>query len=119
MSETDHGPLPTSKIELAAAMINGSPIYVKFPVLARRLQDLSSTFIYYLYYPHYYYPVKSQALVIILLSLFVSKPGKICLSNSIYCFLMTSSSAVCSEFTHSPFTIMVRVKQMFNYFELF
>ena len=52
MSETDPGPLPTYKMELAVAIINGSHIYVKSPVLARRLPDLSSTFIYHLYYPH-------------------------------------------------------------------
>ena len=49
MPETDPGPLPTSKMELAVTIINGSPIYAKSPVLARRLQDLSSTFIYHLY----------------------------------------------------------------------
>ena len=42
MSETDLGPLLTSKMELAVAIINGSPIYVKSLVLARRLPDLSS-----------------------------------------------------------------------------
>ena len=119
MSETDPGPLPTSKMELAVTIINGSPIYAKFPALASRLPDLSSTFIYHQYYPHYCYPIKSPALAIILLSLlylFASKLGKICTCNSIYSFLMTSSSLVCSEFNHSPFTIMVRVKRIiFNY----
>ena len=66
MSETDPGPLPISKMELAATIINGSPIYAKSTVLARRLPDLSSTFIYHLYYPHYCYSVKSPALAIIL-----------------------------------------------------
>ena len=42
MSETDPGPLPTSKMKLAGTIINGSPAYVKSPVLARRLPDLSS-----------------------------------------------------------------------------
>ena len=32
----------SSKMELAVAIINGSPIYAKSPVLARRLPDLSS-----------------------------------------------------------------------------
>ena len=41
MSETDSRPLPTSKMALAVT-INGSPIYAKSPVLARRLPDLSS-----------------------------------------------------------------------------
>ena len=123
MSETDPGPLPTSKMELAVTIINGSPIYAKFPVLASRLPDLSSTFIYHQYYPYYCYPVKSPALAIILLNLlylFASKLGKIYTCNSIYSFLMTSSSLVCSEFNHSPFTIMVRVKRIiFNYSNFF
>ena len=42
MSETDPGPLPTFKMELAATIIKGSPIYAKSPVLARSLPDLSS-----------------------------------------------------------------------------
>ena len=33
MSETDPGPLPTSKMELSVT-INGSHIYAKFPILA-------------------------------------------------------------------------------------
>ena len=93
MSEIDPGPLPISKMKLAVT-INGSPIYAKFPVLTRRLPDLSSTFFYHLHYPHYYYPVKSPALAIILISLlylFASKPGKICTRNSIDSFLITSS----------------------------
>ena len=49
MSETDPGPLPTSKMELAVTIINGSPIYAKSPVLTRGLPDLSSAFIYHLY----------------------------------------------------------------------
>ena len=32
----------SSKMELAVTIINGSPIYAKSPVLARRLPDLSS-----------------------------------------------------------------------------
>ena len=42
MSETDPGPLPASKMELAVTIIDGSPIYPKSPVLARRLPHLSS-----------------------------------------------------------------------------
>ena len=45
MSETDPGPLPTSKMELeelAVTIIKASRIYAKSPVLARRLPDLSS-----------------------------------------------------------------------------
>ena len=42
MSETDPGPLPISKMELAVTIINGFPVYAKFLVLARRLLDLSS-----------------------------------------------------------------------------
>ena len=40
MSETDLGALPTSKRELAITIINGSLIYAKSPVLARRLPHL-------------------------------------------------------------------------------
>ena len=123
MSETAPGSLPTSKMELAVTIINGSPLYTKSPVLAMRLPDLSSTFIYHLYYPHYCYPVKPPALAVILLIpfyLFASNSGKIYTRNSIDSFLRTSSSVVCSEFNDSPFTIMVRVKRiMFNYFEFF
>ena len=42
MSETDPGHLPTSKMELAVTIINGSPIYAKSPILVRRLPHLSS-----------------------------------------------------------------------------
>ena len=42
MSEIDPGPLPTSKMEFAVTIINGSPIYAKSPVLTRRLLHLSS-----------------------------------------------------------------------------
>ena len=95
----------------------------KSRVMARRLPDLSSTFIYHLCYPHYCYPVISPALATILLSLlylFASKSGKICTHNSIYSFLITSSSAVCSAFNNSPFTIIARVKRIiFNYFNFF
>ena len=42
MSDTDPDPLPTSKMELALTIINGSPIYVKSPVLARKLSGLWS-----------------------------------------------------------------------------
>ena len=42
MSETDLGPLPTSKMELAVTIINGSSIYVNSPLLASRFQHLSS-----------------------------------------------------------------------------
>ena len=41
MSETDPGRLPTSKMEPAVTIINGSPIYAKSPVLAWRLLHLS------------------------------------------------------------------------------
>ena len=120
MLETDSGPLSTTKMELAVTIINGSPIHAKFPILVRRLLDLSSIFIYHLYYPHYCYPVKSPVLAIILLSLLylvASKQGKICTCNFIYSFLIISSSVVCSEFNHSPFSIMVRVKRIiFKYF---
>ena len=94
MSEIDSGPLLISKMELAVTMITVSPIYAKSPVSTRRLPDLSSTFIYHLYYPHYRYPVTSPALAIIFLSLlylFTSKPGKIFTRNSIGSFLITSS----------------------------
>ena len=92
MSETDPGPLPTYKTELSVTIINGSPIYAKSPVLARILPDLSSKFIYHIYYPHCY-PVKSPALALIflnLLYLFASKPGKIFTHNSIDSFFRTS-----------------------------
>ena len=42
MYETDPGPLPTSKMELAVTIIKDSPMYVKSLVLARRLPDLLS-----------------------------------------------------------------------------
>ena len=42
MSEEDPGPLSTSKMELAVTIINGSPIYSRLSVLAKRLPDLSS-----------------------------------------------------------------------------
>ena len=42
MSETDPGPLPTSKMKLAVRIFNGSPIYAKSPAMDRRLLDLSS-----------------------------------------------------------------------------
>ena len=42
MSETDPDPLLTSKMEPAVTVINGYPLHVKSPVLARRLPDLSS-----------------------------------------------------------------------------
>ena len=126
MSETDSCLLPTSMIELAVTIINGSPIYAKSLVLARRISDFSSIIVNIIVYttlPHYCYPVKSPALAIILFSLLcllTSKPGKICTHNSIDSFLITSSSVVCSEFNHSLFTIMVRVKRIiFNYFEFF
>ena len=37
------GPLPTSKMELAVTITNGSPTYTKSTLLTRRLPDLSST----------------------------------------------------------------------------
>ena len=121
MSETDPGSLPASKMQLSVTIINGSPTYPKYPVLARRLPNISSTFTYYLHYLYYCYPIKSSALIILLSLLyhFASKPGKICTRNSIDSFLVTCS-VVCSEFNHSPFTITVRVKRIiFNYFEFF
>ena len=55
-----------------------------------------------------------------LLYLFAFKPGKIYNRNSIDSFLITSSSVICSEFNHSPFTIMVRVKPIiFYYFKFY
>ena len=55
----------------------------------------------------------------LLISLFASKPGMICIRNSIDSFLITSSLVVCSEFNNSSFTIMVRVKRItFNYFNI-
>ena len=45
MYETDPGPLPVSKMEFAVTIINGSPIYAKSLVLARRPPDLSTAFI--------------------------------------------------------------------------
>ena len=121
MSETGLGPLPTSKMQLFVAITNGSPTYAKYPVLARRLPNVSSTFTYYLHYLYYCYPIKSSALIILLrlLYFFASKPGKIYTRNSIDSILITSS-VVCSEFNHSPFTIMVKVKRIiFNYFVFF
>ena len=64
MSETNPGPLQQSKIKFAVTRINGAFIYAKSPALATRIPDLSSTFIYHLYYPHYCCPVKSAALAI-------------------------------------------------------
>ena len=80
MSETDPGPLPTSKMGLSLTIIIGSTIYAKSPVFSRR----HSAFI--TYYPQYCYPVKFPALSIVFLSLLyllASKPGKICTHNSI------------------------------------
>ena len=91
MPEIDPGPLPIDGAYLS--IINGSPIYTKSPVLAKRLSDLSSTFVI-IYITYYCYQVKSPALAIILVSLlyhFASKPGKICTRNSIDSFLITSS----------------------------
>ena len=42
MSQTDPDPLLTSILKLAVTIINGSPIYPKPPVLARRPGVLSS-----------------------------------------------------------------------------
>ena len=44
MSETDPGPLPTSNMKLSVTIINGSPIYAKSPVLARRFPDIKFKF---------------------------------------------------------------------------
>ena len=79
MSETDPRPLPTSKMELMAPPYTPSLPY--WPGESR---------IYHLLPIYYCYPVKSPALAIIVLSLlylFASKPGKICTRNSIYSFL--------------------------------
>ena len=46
------------------------------------------------------------------LYLFASKPGKICTRNPKDSFLITSSSVVCSDFNHSPFTLMVKVNNI-------
>ena len=64
MYETDPGPLPTSKMQLAVTIINGSPMQVS------RIGQETGSFI--IYYPHYCYRVKSPASAIILLSLFIS-----------------------------------------------
>ena len=99
---------------------------VKSPALAIMLLSLLYLFASKsgkIYYPHYCYPVRSPALAIILLNLlylFASRPGKICTLNFIDSFWITSFPVVCSEFNHSPFTIMVRVKGIiFNYFEFY
>ena len=42
MYERDLGRLTTSKMEPAVTIINGSPIYAKSPILARRPPHLSS-----------------------------------------------------------------------------
>ena len=55
MSETDPGPLSTSKMDFAVIIIDDSPIYAESPVLARTLLRLSS--------------VKLPVLAMILLSL--------------------------------------------------
>ena len=98
MSETDPGPLPTYNMELGVTIINGSPY---MPSLSYCQETPGFT----IYYPQYCYPVKSPALAaIILLSLlylFASKPGKICTHNSIDSFLITSSSVTCSKFNYS------------------
>ena len=47
MSETDPGRLPTSKMELAIIIINGSPIYAKPPCVGQE------TLAFIIYYPHY------------------------------------------------------------------
>ena len=49
MSEIDPGLLPTSKMEFAVIIINGSPVYAKSPILTRRLPDSSSILIYHHY----------------------------------------------------------------------
>ena len=86
MSKTNPGPLPTSKMELAVTIIDGSLIYARSPVLARKHLYLS--FITHINC----YPVKSPALAIILHSLIyllASKPGKICTRNSIDSFSLS------------------------------
>ena len=77
MSETDPGPLLTSRMEFMAP-----------PYMPRLLYWPGASRVYH--YPYYCYPGKSPALAIILLSLlylFSSKPGKISTRNSIYSFL--------------------------------
>ena len=64
MSETDPGPLPTSKMQFVVIIING------FPIQVSRIGQETGSFI--IYCPHYCYPVKSPALAIILLSYFMS-----------------------------------------------
>ena len=114
MSQTNPSLLPTSKMDLAVTILK-APLYL--PSLPYCLGDSQ---IYHLL-TTLLLSVKSPALAIILLSLlclFACKPGKICSHNSIDSFLITSSSVVCSEFNHSLFSIMVRVKQIiFNYFK--
>ena len=65
MSETDTGPPPTSKMELAVTIINGSHIYAK-----SRIGQETPGFI--IYYPHYCDPVKSPALAIIFSLIYLS-----------------------------------------------
>ena len=72
MSETDPGPLPNSKMELAVTMA---------PHICQVFRIGQETPAFIIYYPHNCYPVKSPVLAMILLSLlylFVSKPGKSC-----------------------------------------
>ena len=79
MSDTDPGPSPTSKIELAVTIIN-DPSYLQ----VSRIGQETPSFI--ICYPHCCYLAKSPVLAIILLSLlylFASKLGKICARNSI------------------------------------
>ena len=117
MPETGLGALQTFNMELTVTIINCSHMHANYPILTRRLQDLS------ICYSHYRYSVKSPGLAIILLSLlyiFSSKPGKISTHNSLASFLKTSSSVVCSEFNHILFTVMVRVKRLIiSYFIFF
>ena len=82
ISETDPGPLPTSKMEFAVTIMD--PPYI--PSLLCIAQDTPE---YIIYYSHYCCPVKSPALAIFFLSLlnfFASKPGKICTQNSVDSF---------------------------------
>ena len=116
MSETDPGPLPTSKMDFPVIKLMAPPYMPSLRIVQETPRSI-------IYYSHCCYSVKSSALSIILFSLlylFAPKPGKICTHNSIDNFLITSSSVVCSEFNHIPFSIMGRVKQIiFNYFKFF
>ena len=58
MSETGLGALQTFNMELTVTIINCSHMHANYPILTRRLQDLS------ICYSHYRYSVKSPGLAI-------------------------------------------------------